>query len=144
MASAVAAPPEAQAAPPRLHAREGAPAIGTLVHRVQLLARWLRMVLEERPHQVVDEDGLTLLHHEMPARSNLSVQAERAALSLRRLVGESPVRSIRVVADGGRSLTAVWFSTTQGRVGLAVLDLELDEALGREIQIALEEVFGRP
>ena len=102
------------------------------------------MVLEERPHQVVDEDGLTLLHHEMPARSNLSVQAERAALSLRRLVGESPVRSIRVVADGGRSLTAVWFSTPQGRVGLAVLDLELDEALGREIQIALEEVFGRP
>jgi len=120
------------------------PGPGNLVHRVQLLGRWLRLVLEEHPHQVLDEDGLSLLHHAMPGGFSLGAQAERAALSLRRAVGDGPVRSIQVVAESGRSLTVAWFSTAQGRIGLGVLDRDLDPSLVEEIGIAFKEVFERP
>ncbi|MEM1023907.1 MAG: hypothetical protein AAGD10_00385 [Myxococcota bacterium] len=128
-------------ADPPPDAEDRGPAPGTIVHRVQLLGRWLRLVLENQPHYVQDEDGLTLLQHDLPQRSALGAHAERATSSLQRLVGEGPVRTLRVESEAGRSMTVAWFGTRHGRMALGVLDQELDEQLMREIGIAFQEVF---
>lgn len=117
------------------------PGPGTLVHRVQVLGRWLRLVLEDHAHYVQDEDGLTLLQHDLPQRSTMAAHAERAALSFQRLLGEGPVRVLRVEAESGASMNVAWFGTRHGRMALGVLGHELDDQLLREVGIAFQEVF---